>query len=125
MIPRRARAGALAAAMLVGLVPAGVALADFNADSKVTINSGGGAFFGAVKSKRAFCEANRLIRLFKARRHRRDLVVATDSTNDNGLWRIPKPSSKGRFYAGVEVKEERDYGEVRRCRSDTSRTIRA
>jgi hypothetical protein len=128
MNPRHVKAGAvaLAAVMLVGSIMAGSAVAD-TFDSDISINFRNGTFFGRVKSDKDFCERGRKVRVFRKRKHRPDALIGTDTTNADGKWSVDKSGAKGRYYARVLQKfdRNRDYPDrSKRCREDISRVIR-
>jgi hypothetical protein len=107
------------------LAVAGFAVAAHRAETKVTINTENGDFFGKVKSPRLHrCADNRTVKVFKQRgRHqhpRTDTKIASDTSElhgDHGEWSTGNTGvSSGKYYARA--------GRTPRCKADSSRTVR-
>jgi hypothetical protein len=96
----------------------------FTANPSITIHKKGRTFFGRVKSRHPTCKMHRRVTLVRARRVLSDIIVARDSTNEFGKWRIKRPRRPhGRFYAIIPKKVRTSYGHSHTCRYDRSRTI--
>ena len=127
----KSRAAILAVA-LVGvflLGSSGLEAHTFTANSTVSIRFHDGKFKGRVRSPRERCEKRRLVKVFKARPNRPDVFIGDDRTNDDGFYRVDKPSGvSGKFYAAATRKETHhpNYpAQIHRCRRAISRIIEA
>jgi hypothetical protein len=89
-------------------------------DSKVTIREDPGKLFhGRVKSERAGCVPNRLVKLYRGNG---TYTGTSDITNENGRWEINYGPGYN-YYAKVtrRVRTPGDHRHV--CRGDVSPTI--
>ena len=116
-------ATAVAAILLLAVVS--VAGARGPAKTKVTIQGGGGEYFGYVKSSKRKCKSNREVKLFKqlgSKPHpRSDRFINSDiaqPNNDGYQWNT---GSTGVHTGKVYARTPRIEG----CKSDNSRTIQA
>jgi hypothetical protein len=108
--------------MLAGTSVAGAAT---KADTRVTIKTENGDFWGSVFSSRPFkCAKDRKVVLFKQvgadQDPRVDTKVASDTASLNGdryMWSTGNTGMFGRFYARA--------GATPDCRADSSETIRS
>jgi hypothetical protein len=93
---------AATAAMAVG---AGSAFA--GTPTSVSIEAQSIGFFGYVQSSKSSCESGRRVKLYKDKRHSKDVLVGTDLAQPNGpdsMWSINTDLS-GKFYAKVGAKD--------------------
>ncbi len=110
-------------ALLGALAMAGISMGA--TVSKVTIQGGGGEYFGYVKSEKRKCKSNRKVKLFKQLGSRpkpsRDKFINSDlaQPNNNGYqWNTGSTGvHHGKVYAHI--------GKIDGCTSDNSRTIQA
>jgi hypothetical protein len=94
-------------------------------ESKVTIQGGGGEYFGYVKSTKQKCKSNRKVKLFKQLGSRpkpsQDKFINSDlaQPNNNGYqWNTGSTGvHHGKVYAHI--------GRIEGCTSDNSKTIQA
>jgi len=115
---------AIAAIFLLGGLVS-VATARRVAETKVTIQGGGGEYFGYVKSQRLKCKNGRKVKLFKqlgSRPHpRTDKFINSDIAQANGngyQWNTGSTGvHHGKVYAHV--------GRIPGCLPDNSKTIHA
>ena len=119
-ILRAALPVAALAALPVGIETASAAAPA--ASSTVTIKAEGSDLYGTVSSKRAACEGDRTVVLYKqkgARGGGDDVRIASDTTevsNGVGQWNTGNTGMAGRFYAKVTKTAD--------CKPDTSPTIK-
>jgi hypothetical protein len=114
----------IALALCGVLALAGIALAD-GARTKVTIEGGGGEYFGYVKSHKLKCKNGRKVKLYKQlgneQRPRHDKFINSDiaqANNDGYQWNTGSTGvHRGKVYARA--------GRIDGCKPDNSRTIRA
>jgi hypothetical protein len=96
---------------------------DCEAESTITIRysviHGRARFLGQLQTRVEECAPDREI-VLKKPRPGPDLVVASDLTDDAGIWRIPFPDASGRFYARSPVKRYENVS----CLGDRSVTLR-
>jgi len=110
---------ALAAA--AGLVVTGAASAGGGgAETKVTIKAPGGDVFGKVKSPRARCVGDRVVKAFRVKGAPgggNDVRIGTDNADEDGDWSVGQPGNLDgkRVYAKAKA--------IQRCRGDRSRVI--
>jgi hypothetical protein len=119
---RRFSRVAAVVALSVAAIPMGAGDAvghAFTAPSQVTMNYSGNAFRGEVVSQRTSCKRNRQVKLFK-QKNGPDQLIATDTTNNNGNWRINRPQANGNFYAKIERRVQASYAHHHECGGDTS-----
>jgi hypothetical protein len=123
-MPARKFPIAIVALALCGvLAMVGIALGA--AESKVTIQGGGGEYFGYVKSTKLKCKSNRKVKLFKQLgpdpKPSSDKFINSDlaQPNNNGYqWNTGSTGvHHGKVYAHV--------GRIEGCKPDNSRTIQA
>jgi hypothetical protein len=114
---------AIAAICLLAI--ASVAGAAGGTETRVTINGGGGEYFGYVKSSKRKCKSDRKVKLFKQLgsepRPRTDKFINSDlaQPNNNGYqWNT---GSTGVHNGKVYARAPRIEG----CKPDNSRTIQA
>ena len=96
---------AATAALAVG---AGSAMA--GTSTSVSIEAQSIGFFGYVHSSKGSCEAGRKVKLYKVKRHGRDLKVGSDIAQPNGpdsMWSI-NTDLHGKFYAKVPATDKCD-----------------
>jgi hypothetical protein len=123
MRSRLAAIGAISAMCLVTL--AGTASAGQRAETKVTIRTENGDFWGFVSSpKPKLCAKDRKVVVFKQKgteqNPRVDEKIASDTASlvgDRAEWNTGNTGVFGRFYARV--------GKTEGCKGDTSKTIRS
>ena len=83
--------------------------------TKVTITAEAGGFHGNVKSKKAFCVANRTVKVINAQTGQ---AILSDTTEDDGSWDTGNPGIRtGSYYAKVLAGNG--------CRAATSQTVQA
>jgi hypothetical protein len=95
------------------------------AKTKVTIEGGGGDYFGYVKSAKLKCKSNRKVKLYKQlgseQRPRTDKFINSDlaqPNNDGYQWNTGSTGvHKGKVYARA--------GRIPGCKAGSSRTIKA
>lgn len=112
-----AAVAATAAGALVLAGPAGTAAAP--AKNTVTINAVGIEMYGKVKSKRAACKKQRMVRVYKQIGKRGggdDAFFASDVTDNKGRWNTGNTGSEGKFYAKIR--------KTNKCKKATSKTIK-
>jgi hypothetical protein len=107
------------------LIVVAVAGARGPARTKVTIQGGGGEYFGYVKSRKQKCKSGRKVKLFKQRgdkpHPRTDTFINSDfaqANNDGYQWNT---GSTGVHNGKVYARAPRIDG----CKADNSRTIQA
>ena len=109
--------------LLAGLVS--FAGARSAAETKVTIQGGGGEYFGYVKSQRLKCKNGRKVKLFKqlgSRPHpRTDKFINSDIAQANGNGYQWNTGSTGVHHGKVYARA----GRIEGCKPDNSRTIHA
>jgi hypothetical protein len=123
MRSRLAAIGAISAMCLVTL--AGTASAGQRAETKATIRTENGDFWGFVSSpKPKLCAKDRKVVVFKQKgteqNPRVDEKIASDTASlvgDRAEWNTGNTGVFGRFYARV--------GKTEGCKGDTSKTIRS
>jgi hypothetical protein len=123
MRPRLAAIVAISAVCLVTL--AGTASAGQRAETKVTIRTENGDFWGFVSSpKPKLCAKDRKVVVFKQKgteqNPRVDEKIANDTASlvgDRAEWNTGNTGVFGRFHARV--------GKTEGCKGDTSKTIRS
>lgn len=108
---------------IVGPIPRSSAHFDVGTTS-TTINHDGTAFFGQVTSNRRRCKRGRAVRLIKLRRNRPNRVIARDTSNRFGNWRIKRPRANGRFRVRIRYVRTVSYGHNHRCRATRSTVMR-
>jgi hypothetical protein len=122
----RSRLAAIVAISAVCLVTlAGTAGAGQRAETKVTIRTENGDFWGFVSSpKPKLCAKDRKVVVFKQKgpeqNPRVDEKIASDTASlvgDRAEWNTGNTGVFGRFYARV--------GKTEGCKGDTSKTIRS
>jgi hypothetical protein len=91
----------------------------FSVANQVTMSYSNGDFHGEVVSQRNSCKVNRVVKLFKVKDGPDDLI-ATDTTNNNGNFRISRPQAHGTFYAKIERRVQASYGHYHECGGDRS-----
>jgi hypothetical protein len=113
----------IAAVCLLGVVS--VATAGGPAETRVTIQGGGGEYFGYVKSAKQKCKNGRKVKLFKQLGNRQhpgtDRFINSDfaqANNDGYQWNT---GSTGVHNGKVYARTPRIDG----CKADNSRTINA
>jgi hypothetical protein len=102
-----------------------VAGARERAETKVTIEGGGGEYFGYVKSSKRKCKSDRKVKLYKqlgSEPHpRTDKFINSDHAqpnNDGYQWNTGSTGvHRGKVYARA--------GRIEGCKADNSKTIRA
>ena len=126
---------ALAAWMVLALLPAGAGAHRFNAATTAGITSGGpdGAE-GTVSSRQPACERNRLVELFRVDDigAGQDQSFGTDRTDRSGNWSIDASLFAGDYYvtvakstkAGVAKKKKKKKKHKHGCRSAESVRMR-
>jgi hypothetical protein len=95
------------------------------AETKVTIEGGGGEYFGYVKSSKRKCKSDRKVKLYKqlgSEPHpRTDKFINSDRAqpnNDGYQWNTGSTGvHRGKVYARA--------GRIEGCKPDNSKTIRA
>jgi hypothetical protein len=111
-------------ALCAALALAGVALAK-GAATKVTIDGGGGEYFGYVKSDKLKCKNGRKVKLYKQlgreQSPRHDKFINSDiaqANNDGYQWNTGSTGvHHGKVYARA--------GRIDGCKPDNSKTIQA
>ncbi len=121
---RRAYArAALAAVVLLTVGVPGAGAHDTSWRTRVTINYGGGTFYGKVRSRHADCVPDRRVRVY----HKidgPDFLVGSDTTNGSGDWEVAFNAPPGyTFYAKVRPDDLDPSSDVHECRSARSDTI--
>ena len=85
------------------------------AKSKVTITAEAGGFHGYVKSKRAFCRADREVKVYNAATGE---AILSDTTSEDGSWDTGNPGIRtGSYFARVSASPG--------CKAATSITVPA
>lgn len=113
----------VAATICGALALASIAGAGGAAETRVTIQTENGDFFGKVRSPRLHkCADNRTVKLYKQRgpnqNPSREKVVASDTSElqgDYGVWSTGNTGLTGKFYARA--------GKKPGCKADASRTV--
>ena len=115
---------AIAAIFLLGGLVS-VATARRAAETKVTIQGGGGEYFGYVKSTKLKCKNNRKVKLYKqlgSEPHpRTDKFINSDLAQANGNGYQWNTGSTGVHHGKVYARA----GRIEGCKPDNSRTIHA
>jgi hypothetical protein len=115
---------AIAAIFLLGGLVS-VATARRAAETKVTIQGGGGEYFGYVKSTKLKCKNNRKVKLYKqlgSEPHpRTDKFINSDLAQPNGNGYQWNTGSTGVHHGKVYARA----GRIEGCKPDNSRTIHA
>ncbi len=128
------RKSLLVIAAAIGLALAAVAGADiFTASPQLriakvpegTTNRGATVFvYGRIVSSRAFCKANRRVRLFRVRPGP-DRFLGSDLTDREGEYRfVRRPRGDQTVYTFIPRLASTTYGHNHVCRSDRSRNLR-
>lgn len=82
------------------------------------------AFGGRVKSEAAECKGGRKVQVKKFKRGK-DPTVGRAVTNARGVYTVPSPNARGRFYAvAAKANVENDEGGTTTCQAARSKTIR-
>ncbi len=113
---------ALAIAALAGSM---ASAHEFSADTSVSLNNNGDVFKGMVSSDRGRCERGRKVTLMRDFRNKPSRAVGSDTTNNNGRYRILKEDPRGRYFVKVSRKLNTPYGHRHDCKGARSGTIRA
>lgn len=104
---------AVAVAAVMAIAPAALA----KTSTSVSIEAQEGGFFGYVHSKKGSCEAGRKVKLYKVKRHGKNVKVGTDIAQPNGpdsMWSI-NTDLRGKFYAKVPA--------TSKCKKAVSETV--
>ena len=125
MTARTLRIAAAISAIILLAAIVSVAGARERAETKVTIEGGGGEYFGYVKSSKLKCKNGRKVKLYKqlgSEPHpRTDKFINSDiaqANNDGYQWNTGSTGvHRGKVYARA--------GRIDGCKADNSKTIRA
>ena len=104
------------------LMVSGTASAGGGAETKVTIKAPGGDVFGKVKSPKARCVEDRVVKVYRVKGGSPgggdDIKVGTDGADADGDWSVGQPGVSGkRIYAKV--------AKIQGCQKDRSKVIKA
>lgn len=122
---RRTSIWLCAVSLIAAALPLSWALADeFEADSRVSIEAGGGGnFTGEVSSSHGRCLGDRDVTLFKVRRNKSPRAAGSDTTSGNGTYHINKDDPHGRYFVKVARKLNTSYEHRHDCKGARSSTI--
>jgi hypothetical protein len=107
---------ALAAVAAAAVAVTGLAgTAEAAPKNKVTIQAEAGGFHGYVKSKKAFCVADRTVKVYNAATGQ---AILSDTTSEDGSWDTGNPGIRtGSYFAKVKASPG--------CKAATSKTVQA
>jgi hypothetical protein len=112
---RKTRAALAAVAALAVSVTGLAGTANAATKSKVTITAEAGGFHGYVKSKKAFCRADRTVKVYNAATGE---AILSDTTSEDGSWDTGNPGIRtGSYFAKVTASPG--------CKAATSKTVQA
>ncbi len=127
-IKRTARIATLAAAaalaaLAITALPA-LATRTVRIDSRVGISQKFPAFHGRVHADRRPCVKDRVVKLFRVRRHRPDKLLGRDRTNRHGRWVVRvKRLHSGAYRAKLKARRDGTAGTVYVCKRARSSVV--
>jgi hypothetical protein len=106
----------LAAVAVAAVAVTGLAgTADAAQKTKLTITAEAGGFHGKVKTTKAFCLADRQVKVYNAQTGQ---AILSDTTSEDGEWDTGNPGIRsGSYFARVSASPG--------CKAATSKTVQA